>query len=161
MKVKYDYAVVSYCPDLMDPHAKPVLLGVVGLATGLQDTLLCMVVRRSRQGWKELTRDTLMHYALEELPACLERLALEGLKKAGPSKAMLWVGRHLTQSIYISAVREKAGTVPVEGRSLVTSKLVAEFTRLYERELTPTRTRRPARSVHPLVGVRPLRRAPA
>ena len=159
MRVPYSYAVVSYCPDLMDRAAKSVPLGVVGIATVASDSLLCMVMRRSRRGWRELSGDSLAHQALEDLPQCVEKLAVEGLRKAGPSKVIEWLGRRLTQSIHVSDVRENAGALSVEDPSTLTPRLVVEFGRIYRRLWSPARPRRRSAGAQPLVGVRPLRKA--
>ena len=103
--MQYDYAVLSFCPDLTDPHSQSVPIGFIAVGHKGSEGVL-MTALRSFFG-KETPipePDDSLRSILENLQDFVHTELQDGLSSVEPKNLLNWLQERLRNTIHVSLV---------------------------------------------------------
>lgn len=110
MDKKIQYGVISFCPDLTDPHAKSVDVAAVGTvrdheAAQRGDSQKTFIVSISDiDEIPVIAKDPIALGFIRDLPNFLTKQVKRGVETVGPDELLGWVHHSLRNSLYLSEV---------------------------------------------------------
>ena len=116
MKVLLNYAVLGFCPDLMDPNAKSIPLGIVGACVvGNQSRSWFFVIKNAVWSDPRLSLDPVSKSVLADLPGLLKRQVHDAASSLQVARFSSWLHGQFRNSLHVVSVdREVFNTKGVD-----------------------------------------------
>src|ERR1019366_3856997 len=100
MKIRYRYALLSYCLDLTNPRATSVPIAVVGVGDGF----MFFAVRARPGDDKAVEGDDVSRSMLNDLPALLQRQLTAGQTEVRPEQLLSWLHGRFRASLHVAEI---------------------------------------------------------
>lgn len=158
MRVKPEFAVISFCRDLTDPDAGSEPVALIGIYHGLDGSSACFVATRSDLAEDgEMAPDVFTREFLDDLPDFLMRQVSEGLAEAGEERLISWIHDNLRNSLHVSEITRRSETVELASIQQTVQYFIPAFqTLVLNRRDLPDTEEASVMSAFPSVQMRPL-----
>ena len=108
MKVQLNYGVLSFCPDLTDPSAVSIPLGIVGAGVAAnKDRFWFFVLKNPPWHTPAIDNDPIAKSILSELPALLDKQVGEGAAKVETRNFSSWLHGQFRNTLHVSLVKKE------------------------------------------------------
>ena len=108
MKVQLNYGVLSFCPDLTNPSAVSIPLGIVGAGVAAdRDRFWFFVLKNPPWNEPAIDNDPVAKSILAELPALLDKQVGEGAAKVETRNFSSWLHGQFRNSLHVSIVKKE------------------------------------------------------
>ena len=108
MRLQYQFAVLSFCPDLTDPKAKSEPVAVVGMGKLGPDNFWFCVIRSQPADHLAVEDDEWAKAILNDLPSLLQHQINEASRNVAPTSFFLWLHERFRNSLHVSTVSEQS-----------------------------------------------------
>lgn len=99
-----EYAVISFCDDLTDPHGQSTPIGLLGLLREPKGPTVLWLGVISNLEETGLATDPISQHVLGGLPQFLEDVVAEGLMHGQDERMLSWVHHNLRNSLHVSEI---------------------------------------------------------
>ncbi len=114
MRVRYHYAVLSYCGDLTDPGAPSIPVGAIAIGNLSENTVFVLSITRSGSIEDAIPdlQDPFSARILSRFHSFVEHQIEDGLVHSGVDGFLHWLQEKLRNTIHISAIHQRECEIP-------------------------------------------------
>jgi hypothetical protein len=154
MKLRYSYAVLSFCADMTDPRAKSRPVAVIGFGDLTAGSGFVAFAMNTKPG-DDNAEDPVVRAMLNDLPSLLDRQSVEGLQTANGSGFLSWLHQRFRTSVHVAERAERELTVDELSPTAILNDVANLWKEIAAEAYAKPRASQPWRQ-YPRLGFRPL-----